>query len=261
MSSQSGSRSAYRRIAAACLLGSAILLGACGKQPDLDNLTTSSTEPVSMKEVIALGEKFEADPDNLKLGLAYAAQLKGMGRQEQQFEVYKGLLSKHSSDPRLLNIYGKELLQAGHAADAAALLQRAVASKNADWRTYSALGSACDQLGRYDEARRNYTQALVLSPGEVTVLNNLGMSYALQGDLPKAEATLKEASTSPKGSQDTRLRQNLALVVGLQGRFDEARTIASADLPPEQVDANMAYLQHMLSQPNPWQKLKPATQG
>jgi Flp pilus assembly protein TadD len=237
------------------------LLGGCGKQPDLDNLTTSSTQPASMKEVIALGEKFEADPDNLKLGLAYAAQLKAIGRPEQQFEVYKGLLNKHSSDGKLLNIYGKELLQAGQAADAAALLDRATKSKTADWRTFSALGSACDQLGRHEEARRNYTQALALSPGEVTVLNNLGMSFALQGNLPKAEETLREASNSPKGSQDARLRQNLALVVGLQGRFEDARKIASADLPPEQVEANMAYLQHMLSQPNPWQKLKPATQG
>ena len=214
-----------------------------------------------MKDVIALGEKYEADPDNLNLGLAYAAQLKAIGRPQQQFEVYKGLLSKHSSDGKLLNIYGKELLQAGQAADAAALLDRAAKTKNADWRTYSALGSACDQLGRYEEARRNYSQALALSPGEVTVLNNLGMSYALQGDLPKAEETLSEASKSAKGSQDPRLRQNLALVVGLQGRFEEARKIASEDLPPEQVDANMAYLQHMLSQPNPWQKLKPTTEG
>ncbi|MBL8905380.1 MAG: tetratricopeptide repeat protein [Rhizobiales bacterium] len=261
MSSQSGTSSAYRRIAAACLLGSAVLLAGCGKQPDLDKLTTSSTQPASMKEVVALGEKYEADPDNLKLGLAYAAQLKAMGRPQQQFDVYKRLLAKNSSDGRLLNIYGKELLQAGQAADAAALLERAVKTKNADWRTYSALGSALDQLGRYEDARSSYSQALALSPGEVTVLNNLGMSYALQGDLPKAEETLKEASKTSKGSQDARLRQNLALVVGLQGRFDEARTIASADLPPEQVDANMAYLQHMLSQPDPWQKLKPATQG
>jgi Flp pilus assembly protein TadD len=56
------------------------------------------------------------------------------------------------------------------------------------------------------------------------------------------------------------VRQNLALVVGLQGRFDEARQIASADLPPDQVEANMAYLQKMLAQPNTWQQLadKPA---
>jgi Flp pilus assembly protein TadD len=250
-----------RHFAVGLLLGTALALGGCGKQatPDLDTLTTSSTQPASMKDVVALGEKFEADPDNLALGLAYASQLKALGRPDQQLEVYRGLLPKHASNGKFLNIYGKELLQNGHAAEAAQVLERATATKDADWRTFSALGSANDQLGRYDEARRQYTRALALSPGEVKVLNNLGMSYALQGDLPKAEATLREASATPKGAQDPRLRQNLALVVGLQGRFEEARTIASADLPPDQVEANMAYLQGMLSQPDPWQKLKPAS--
>jgi len=49
---------------------------------------------------------------------------------------------------------------------------------------------------------------------------------------------------------DARVRQNLALVVGLQGRFAEAETIARADLPPEQAAANVAYLQQMMSDHN-----------
>ena len=47
---------------------------------------------------------------------------------------------------------------------------------------------------------------------------------------------------------DPRVRQNLALVVGLQGRFAEAEAIARADLPPEEAAANVAYLRQMLAQ-------------
>ena len=43
------------------------------------------------------------------------------------------------------------------------------------------------------------------------------------------------------------MRQNLALVVGLQGRFAEAETIARADLPADQAAANAAYLRQMLA--------------
>jgi Flp pilus assembly protein TadD len=43
------------------------------------------------------------------------------------------------------------------------------------------------------------------------------------------------------------VRQNLGLVVGLQGRFAEAETIVKADLPAEEAAANVAYLQQMLS--------------
>ena len=55
---------------------------------------------------------------------------------------------------------------------------------------------------------------------------------------------------------DSRVRQNLALVVGLQGRFDEAEKIASAELSADQAAANVAYLKQMLAQQNNWQKLK-----
>jgi Flp pilus assembly protein TadD len=44
------------------------------------------------------------------------------------------------------------------------------------------------------------------------------------------------------------VRQNLALVVGLQGRFQEAETIAKADLPAEEATANVATLRRMLAQ-------------
>jgi Flp pilus assembly protein TadD len=63
--------------------------------------------------------------------------------------------------------------------------------------------------------------------------------------LPNAEATLRRASAHPP--VDQRVRQNLALVVGLQGRFAEAETIARADLPAEEAAANVAYLRQMLA--------------
>ena len=44
------------------------------------------------------------------------------------------------------------------------------------------------------------------------------------------------------------MRQNLALVVGLQGRFGEAESIARADLPSNEAAANVAYLRQMLTQ-------------
>ena len=45
-----------------------------------------------------------------------------------------------------------------------------------------------------------------------------------------------------------KVRQNLALVVGLQGRFAEAEKIARADLPPIEAAANVGYLRQMLAQ-------------
>ena len=141
------------------------------------------------------------------------------------------------------------------------VLEAVAASGSGDWRTYSALGSAYDQQGLYDKAQAEYSKALALQPDELSVVNNMGMSYALQGNLKQAETTLRQASLSPKAGSQPRIRQNLALIVGLQGRFEEARKIASEDLPPDQVEANMDYLQKMLSQPNTWQQLAKGGEG
>jgi hypothetical protein len=47
------------------------------------------------------------------------------------------------------------------------------------------------------------------------------------------------------------VRQNLALAVGLQGRFAEAESIARADLPPDEAAANVAYLSRCWPQGQP----------
>ena len=71
--------------------------------------------------------------------------------------------------------------------------------------------------------------------------------------LKTAETYLRSAIAQP--GADSRVRQNLALVVGLQGRFQEAENIARQELTAEQAEANMAYLKAMLAQDNNWQKL------
>jgi hypothetical protein len=65
------------------------------------------------------------------------------------------------------------------------------------------------------------------------------------------------------GPDDKRVRQNLALVLGVQGKFNEARKIASTDLPEADARANMAYLKSMLSAPTSVASLGPdkAPQG
>jgi len=124
------------------------------------------------------------------------------------------------------------------------VLSRAHSPDNPDWRILSVQGTVLDQMGRHDEARRYYASALKIVPGEPSVLSNLGMSYVLTKELPKAEQALRQAYASPQASST--VRQNLGLVVGLQGRFAEAEQIVKADLPPDEAAANVAYLREML---------------
>ena len=103
---------------------------------------------------------------------------------------------------------------------------------------------------RHGEARQIYQQAAVAAPGEASIETNLGLSYAMTNELDLAENHLRRA-VQMRGAT-TQTRQNLALVVGLQGRFQEARALYAAELPPEQVESNMAYVRALLTQQNRW---------
>ena len=168
------------------------------------------------------------------------------GQRAQTAAVLQQASIHHPHDRRLLGAYGRALADTGNLTQALDILGRAHTPDQPDWRILSAQGAVLDQMGRHEEARRYYSTALKIVPGEPTVLSNLGLSYVLSKDLKRAEDTLRQASA--RGRTDRRVRQNLALVVGLHGRFQEAEQIARADLPPDEAAENIAYLRQMLAQ-------------
>jgi Flp pilus assembly protein TadD len=160
---------------------------------------------------------------------------------------------RHPENKALLGAYGRALADVGKYDQALDVLSHAHSPDQPDWRILSAQGAVLDQMGRHDDAQRYYSSALKMVPDEPSVLSNLGLSYALSKNLPRAEATLRRAVAHP--GADPRVRQNLALVVGLQGRFAEAESIARADLPSEEAAANVAYLKQMMTDHNGWAKI------
>jgi Flp pilus assembly protein TadD len=252
---------AMRGLCCVALVAVSLSLAGCKKSgigDDLDPMTTASTSTSgpSFKRTEALSKQWKSDPTQVKVALAYANSLGELGQKPTQLQVLQTTASKTLSSADAQLELGKAILTAGDTVGATSTLERAVQLNPRDPHALSVLGAALDQQTKHGEARANYMKALALAPGDVSVMNNLAMSYSLQGKLPEAEATLRKAMAQPASSSNPRIRQNLALVVGLQGRFDEAKTIASEDLPPDQVEANMAYLQQMLASQNTWAKLK-----
>jgi len=194
----------------------------------------------------SLASRYRAKPDDPAMALAYAQALRGSGQRTQAVSVLQQASFKHPRDTALLGAYGRALSDVGNFEQALEVLGRAHTPEQPDWRILSAQGAVLDQLGRHDEAQRYYSSALKIKPDDPGVLSNLGLSYALAKDLKNAEATLRRAATGV--GIDPRVRQNLALVVGLQGRFGEAESIARADLPSGEAAANVAYLRRMLAQ-------------
>lgn len=226
-------------------------LGGCQTMSDITGSITSKSEPAPgpdadpRRAVDAYGDRYRANPKDLEAALAYGQALRATGQRSQAVAVFEQATIVHPGNKALMAGYGRALADNGNFQQAFDVLSRAHSPDNPDWRILSVQGTALDQLGRHDEARRYYDSALKIVPEEPSVLSNLGLSYVLSKDLPKAEEILRRAYAS--GKADARVRQNLGLVVGLQGRFAEAETIVKGDLPPDEAAANVAYLKEMLN--------------
>lgn len=241
-----------RLLSSAALVAVAISLGGCITARNSQDVTGSIGAPADSRSeddwrrtAEGAGERYRANPKDARAAIDYAQALRNSGQKSQASAVLEQAALLNPDHQPLIAAYGRALADAGNFKEALNVLSRAHTPENPDWRLLSVQGACLDQLGRHDEARRYYDTALKIVPDEPTVLSNLGLSYALSKDLPHAEETLRRAQA--RGASDSRVRQNLALVVGLQGRFAEAEDIAKSDLPPEEAAANVAYLRDMIS--------------
>jgi Flp pilus assembly protein TadD len=224
-------------------------LGGCQTMSDITgSITPTRADPAPetdpQRAIDAYGDRYRANPKDPNAAIAYGQALRANGQKAQAAAVLEQASIANPGNKQVLAAWGRALDDNGNFQQAFDVLSRAHSPDNPDWRILSVQGTALDQMGQHDEARRYYESALKIVPGEPSVLSNLGLSYMLTKDLAKAEQVLRQAYASPKA--DARVRQNLALVVGLQGRFAEAETIVKGDLPPDEAAANVAYLREML---------------
>ena len=239
----------------------ALALGGCGGGKLTTGSIGRSSKPIEQMSgpelagaKINYGKAYARDQKNKEVGIAYANILRMNGSNDQALAVMRQTAIYHPNDRDVLSAYGKALAGAGELQGALDAVRRAQRPEYPDWKLLSAEGAILDQMGNAVEARALYRKALDIAPGEASIQSNLGMSYLLEGDLKTAETYLSAAARSP--SADSTVRQNLALVVGLQGRFGEAEQIASRELSPEQAQANLAYLRQMLAQQDSLGQLK-----
>lgn len=211
--------------------------------------TAPQTEADWRKIADAAGERYRANPKDVEAALRYGQALRALGQRQQAVAVLEQATIANPGNTAVLAAYGRALADNGNYQLAFDTLAHAHTPDNPDWSILSVQGTTLDRLGRHDEARRYYASALKIRPDEPSVLSNLGMSYVLSKDLAKAEEVLRRAYAGP--SRDARIQQNLALVVGLQGRLSEAEAIARAGLPPEQGEANVASLKDLLARGEP----------
>lgn len=230
----------------------AVSLGACANKPKSGDITGSirnpfaTTENDPRAEAERLGEEYRRKPADPQVAIAYAQALRKNEQQAQAVAVLEQATIKNPKHKALAGEYGRALAETGRLQQALEVLSRAHTPDQPDWRVLNAQGAINDQLGNYKAARRYYQAALKIAPDEPAVLSNLGLSYILSKELKLAESTLRRAAANPRAEK--RVRQNLALSLALQRKFEEAEKVAAGDLPPEEASANIAALRELIKE-------------
>lgn len=226
----------------------AILCAACAQDgSQLNSLQLSEPAPAAGIEPVTKAPLATASlPDievSPKVGAAIreARALRQSGKKAAALE----LLDKTAGadkDPVLVAERGLLALELGKLDKAEKLLARAQNASRPDWRLQSAYGAALSANGKQLDAQTQFAKALANAPDQPAILNNLALSYALDGKHDEAERVLRQAS---QVSNSPQAKQNLALILGLRGKTSEAKAIAEGALPPDKAKANVAYFEQL----------------
>lgn len=249
-------------VRALALLSGCLILGACAQStPHLgaSNLLAQAelTDSAKGKQPEAApsqselekatewwGKKYAENPRDLEAALSYARNLKAMGERKRALSVLQQASIFHGDDKQLAGEYGRLALEFDQVGLANRLLAAADDPLKPDWRVISARGTVLAKQGKYGDAIPFFERALTLSRDHPSVLSNLALAHAMNGEPDKAETLLRQAAASDGTSH--KIRQNLALVLGLQGKYDEAKLLAAQDISPEKAAANADYLRRIV---------------
>ena len=148
---------------------------------------------------------------NLEDSIRQAQMLRLAGNYDEAIKHLSQLMMVAADDPRVVTEYGKTLAQMGRASDAVNFLTRASQLSSTDWTVYSALGVAYDEVGNQKAAQAAYEHALVLNPGESSVLNNYALSRLLAKDTDMARSLAGRAEIA-NATHDDKITRNIAMI-------------------------------------------------
>lgn len=252
-------------------LGAMVLLSACATAPsseedalkasmqrDIAPQTKEARDTIRRQDVLTQAafwaKEYDKNPADREAALELARTIRVLGNAERAAEVATQALTLYPRDAELLLVAGQALVQNANGRTALDYLLSAAALQPGNWQAHMALGVAYDQMGKPIKARSAFNQALAIEPTNPGILSNLGLNYASDGNPEMAERYLRQAVAQP--GAPVQARQNLALTLALQGRFDEANAVAAEDLPTEMAQKNVEYVRAMVVRPNRWEALR-----
>ncbi|MEM8616444.1 MAG: hypothetical protein AAGF20_05865 [Pseudomonadota bacterium] len=261
------SRAFLRRTTSYCL--GALLLTACASGPKAEQAAAQNAETQRYLDAMSAAmapataeerataersdpltraafweREYRKGSGDVEVTVAFMRALRKINSHERVRDVAQAALPIHPDHYPLFLELGRSLMADGRLEEAVNVLARASDLAPADTATpIAALGLALDRLERHAQAQDAYEMALERAPNRVSTLTNYGLSLAISGQLDAAEAKLRQAAALPQATGQ--VRQNLALILGLQGKYDEM-ILVDPNAPRRTVEANRETLRLMM---------------
>lgn len=227
-------------------------------QPDVKGV--NDTQEQSAKDAVAAGDHVKAaqlytilantekatkeQKARYRLGLAEASRR--IGDYEKASALYTQLLDEDSKNLDAAEGRALTLMAQGKSVDASREFSDIVEKDGKRWRTLNALGILFTSKNMVPEAMAYYTEALKYSADNPAVLNNVGLSQAIDKNYQRSFDALDQASRLSKSpAQRKQIDMNLAMVLGASGDLERAREVAGKYYDGAALENNMGLYAHL----------------
>ena len=186
-----------------------------------------------------LGTLEEGEQD-IEAQLMLAESLLELQRYGRALTAFEQVLTREPNKFEAREGQALVLLAQGDGEQADELLTALLAEDNTRWRAWNGRGVAADLRGDYSFASEAYHYAIRHGGDNEAIANNLGYSLLMAGELREAARWLLRAVERYPDS--TRLRNNLALALARDRRYNQALQHLQATLSEHEALNNIGYI-------------------
>lgn len=235
------------RLVGLCLLA-VLLVGCAGNKSSVDNKVLNRTilqaaisaeQSTNYRAAVSHYRKlWDQQPENEKLFLGLVRNMRYVGLSREAVRLLDSNHDLFFTRASYQIEFAKALLAAEQGQRAIKHLVTAMEIEPNNWQIYSTLGIAYDRAQYFRNSANAYEMALKLSPDNPMVINNFAISNAVSGNLTEAIRLARKAARLDRNN--IQIRQNLALFLGIKGKFSDAEALAKMDMDDATVRNNMA---------------------
>ncbi|PCI43701.1 MAG: hypothetical protein COB49_11885 [Alphaproteobacteria bacterium] len=177
------------------------------------------------------------NPKHIPSRMGLAKTYQAIGATDAAINFYEQVLQLDPDNMAAKMGSGQMLITKNRPEDAIPYLTDLSRQDPDNHRIYNMLGLAHDLMGQQENAQMNYGRGLTLAPDNISLLNNLALSFAFEEQYAPSIRLLSKAINLDYTV--TKAQHNLVLVYVLSGEEEAGRAIGSSIMTKEEMENNI----------------------